>query len=100
ISDSENFKDYIEKFSELEEKEREKILLQLKKLEVNLCCCNDLLLRFQSIPDITNGFKAFDKEKTINVILFFAEHLKPYKTKLNKLLFYSDFAFFRQYAQS
>ncbi len=100
ISDSENFKEYIEKFSELEEKEREKILLKLKKLEANLCCCDDPLLRFQSIPDITNGFKAFDKEKTKNVILFFAELLKPFKTKLNKLLFYSDFAFFRQYAQS
>ncbi|MFW6371072.1 MAG: type II toxin-antitoxin system antitoxin SocA domain-containing protein [Bacteroidota bacterium] len=100
ISDAENFKEYIEKYSELEGKEREKILLRLKKLETDSCCCDDSLLRFESLPDITNGFKAFDKEKTKNVILFFAEHLKPFKTKLNKLLFYSDFAFFRQYAQS
>ena len=100
ISDAENFKEYIEKYSELEGKEREKILLRLKKLETDSCFCDDSLLRFESLPDITNGFKAFDKEKTKSVILFFAEHLKPFKTKLNKLLFYSDFAFFRQYAQS
>lgn len=100
ISDAENFREYIEKFSELEGKEREKVLLQLKKLETDSCCCDDPLLRFESLPDITNGFKSFDKEKTKNVILFFAEYLKPFKTKLNKLLFYSDFAFFRQYTQS
>jgi uncharacterized phage-associated protein len=100
ISEPENFKDYIEKYSELGEKDREKILKQLKKLETDLCCCDDPLLRFQSLPDITNGFKAFDRKKTKNVILYFAEHLEPFKTKLNKLLFYSDFACFRQYAQS
>lgn len=100
ISEPEYFKDYIEKYSELGEKDREKILKQLKKLETELSCCDDPLLRFQSIPDINNGFKAFDREKTTNVILYFAEHLEPFKTKLNKLLFYSDFAHFRQHAQS
>ena len=100
ISEPENFKDYIEKYSELGEKDREKILKHLKKLETDLSCCDDPLLRFQSQPDITNGFKAFDREKTTNVILYFAEHLEPFKTKLNKLLFYSDFAHFRQSAQS
>ncbi|MBW6535520.1 MAG: DUF4065 domain-containing protein [Mariniphaga sp.] len=100
ISEPEYFKDYIEKYCELGEKDREKIVKQLKKLETELSCCDDPLFRFQSQPDITNGFKAFDREKTKNVILYFAELLKPFKTKLNKLLFYSDFAHFRQNAQS
>jgi len=100
ISEPESFKDYIEKYCELGEKDREKILKQIEKLETVLCCCDDPLFRFQYQPDITTGFKAFDREKTKNVILYFAEHLEPFKTKLNKLLFYSDFAHFRQHAQS
>jgi uncharacterized phage-associated protein len=29
-------------------------------------------------------------------VVFFAEQLKPYKTKMNKLLFYADFLMFRE----
>lgn len=99
ISEPEYFEDYIQKYSEIDEKNREKILKQLNKLESHSNYFNNPLIRFQSQPDITNGFKAFDKEKTKHVILYFAEHLKPFKTKMNKLLFYSDFSCFRQSAQ-
>ena len=100
ISDPENFKEYIEKFSEVEDKDREKILHQISLITKGDCFCYDPLMRFNSQPDITTGFKAFDIEKTKNVIMFFAQHLRPFKTKLNKLLFYTDFIHFRKHSQS
>ncbi len=99
ISTPENFREYIEKFSEVEAKEREKILKQVQKLELDNIDCLEPLLRFEYLPDITTGFKSFNKEIVKSVILFYAEQLKPFKTKLNKLLFYTDFVHFRKYSK-
>jgi len=100
ISKPESFEEYILKYSELEEKEREKILKHIQKRRTDSCLCSDLLCRFNNQPDITTGFKAFDRVKTEQVITYFAERLQPFKTKLNKLLFYADFSHFRNTAQS
>ncbi len=46
-----------------------------------------------------NAFTGYVKpqfEKVANYVLFFAEKLQPLKTKLNKLLFYSDFLNYKQ----
>lgn len=46
-----------------------------------------------------NAFTGYIKpnfDKVANYVLFFAEKLQPLKTKLNKLLFYSDFLNFKQ----
>lgn len=51
-------------------------------------------------PNIRNGFKVVDMDKVANMILYFAQHLKPYKTMLNKLLFYADFYHFKNSAFS
>ncbi|MCX6237110.1 MAG: DUF4065 domain-containing protein [Bacteroidia bacterium] len=100
ISKPEGFEKYIKEYSGLEEKECDKILKPVLKLRTDSCFCNDPLYRFYFQPDITTGFKAFNREKTKNVILYFAERQSPYKTKMNKLLFYSDFVHFRNTAQS
>ncbi len=100
ISKPEAFEEYIEKYSELNEAERAKVLKHVQGLKSETCYCFDQLSRFQCQPDIETGFKAFEREKTKHLILYFAECLQPYKTKLNKLLFYSDFDHFRGFAQS
>ena len=46
-------------------------------------------------PGEYNGYKNINHHKLYNIILFFAENLKPWKTKLTKLLFYSDFLYFK-----
>ncbi len=46
------------------------------------------------------GFRVPDLNKLSEMIVFFAEKLQPWKTKLNKLLFYSDFSFFKKTAFS
>lgn len=92
ISKPESFEEYILKYSGLEEKESGKILKPVQKLITDSCYCADPLYRFNNQPDITTGFKTFDRIKTEQVISFFAQCLQPFKTKLNKLLFYKDFA--------
>ncbi|MEQ9287686.1 MAG: DUF4065 domain-containing protein [Cyclobacteriaceae bacterium] len=46
--------------------------------------------------DEFTGFKAPDYEKFTEMIVFFAQEVPCYKTKMNKLLFYADFLLFRQ----
>lgn len=47
-------------------------------------------------PNSLTGYKVPDLEKLVQMILFFSRELQPFKTKMNKLLFYSDFLHFRQ----
>ena len=100
ISKPESFEEYLKNYSGLEEKDCDKILKTVQKLKTDSCLSNDPLYRFYKQTDITTGFKAFNREKTKKVILFFAERQSPYKTKMNKLLFYADFVHFRNNAQS
>ncbi|MEI7525910.1 MAG: type II toxin-antitoxin system antitoxin SocA domain-containing protein [Mariniphaga sp.] len=100
ISKPEAFEEYILKYSELDEAERSKVLKHIQALKIDSSYGFDQLSRFQCQPDIETGFKAFDRVKTTQVILYFAECTQPYKTKLNKLLFYSDFDHFKSNAQS
>lgn len=51
-------------------------------------------------PNSFTGYKTPRLEKFTEMIIFFAEQLKPYKTKLNKLLFYSDFYMYKKSAFS
>lgn len=48
-------------------------------------------------PDQTTGFKVPDLNKLAEMVIYFAEKLEPWKTKLNKLLFYADFLNYKQY---
>ncbi len=51
--------------------------------------------------DITTGYRCFDIKRFENVVLFFCKSIPPItKTKLNKLLWYSDFLTFQKTRQS
>ena len=58
----------------------------------------DLLENLYSYsPNVYSGFKKFDVEKFMAVVLFFALNQSGlYKTKLMKLLWYSDMFFFKE----
>ena len=47
------------------------------------------------VPDQFTGYRLPDLEKISQMILFFSERTQTWKTKLNKLLFYSDFLAFK-----
>lgn len=47
-------------------------------------------------PSIYNGYRVADLDKITNIVLFFSERLRPFTTKMNKLLFYADFFHFKK----
>lgn len=47
-------------------------------------------------PTEYNGFRKPDLERVMQMILFFAQKLNPWETGMNKLMFYSDFSFFKR----
>lgn len=51
-------------------------------------------------PDVERGFRKPSLKLFAAMIAFFAIHLNPFKTQMNKLLFYSDFLHFRKYGRS
>lgn len=84
----------------LDKKQKDKLLETVDKLELD----NEfrvgrqfLNLFFSRIPCEENGFKGFDYEKLCAMVLFFAHKNKELlKTKLMKLLNYSDMIFYKE----
>lgn len=48
------------------------------------------------LADICSGYKNPNLEKFTEMVVFFSEKVEPFKTKMNKLLFYADFSMFSQ----
>ena len=48
------------------------------------------------IANIYTGYRKPDFEKFTEMVIYFAEKTTPFKTKINKLLFYADFLMFKQ----
>jgi uncharacterized phage-associated protein len=57
---------------------------------------NKLMALGQTERGIYTGFVAPNLKKTRQMVVFFAQQCSPFVTKMNKLLFYSDFLHFRQ----
>lgn len=53
-----------------------------------------------TLPDHTTGYRKPNLARLTEMIVYFTEVLKPYKTKLNKLLFYADFRHFQLHGYS
>lgn len=47
-------------------------------------------------PSEFNGYRVPHLERIQNVVLYFASKTKPFKTKMNKLLFYADFYHYKK----
>lgn len=48
------------------------------------------------VADIYSGYRKPDFEKFTEMVVYFSEKTAPFKTKMNKLLFYADFLMFKQ----
>lgn len=48
------------------------------------------------LADIYTGYRNPSFEKFTEMVIYFSERTQPFKTKLNKLLFYADFLMFKQ----
>lgn len=84
----------------LDEKQKTKLFCAVEKLEQdreNHAGCKILDSFFSGIPCEENGFMAFDYDKFCAMVLFFAHRCdKLLKTKLMKLLNYSDMIFYKE----
>jgi transcriptional regulator with XRE-family HTH domain len=47
-------------------------------------------------PGINTGYKTPSLQKLIEMVIYFTETVRPWKTKMNKLLFYADFLHFKK----
>lgn len=105
-SDPSKFKALVEissSFDTLEEKENllQKIesLIQEKRENIFAFGFYDYLLG-RDLPDNLSGYLTPTFEKLTEMVIFFASSMSPYVTKLNKLLFYSDFLNYKYHAVS
>ncbi len=57
---------------------------------------SETLMLGEKRPGIFNGYKVPRIEKINHMVLYFSDKAKPFKTKLNKLLFYADFLHFKR----
>lgn len=48
------------------------------------------------LADIYSGYRNPSIEKFTEMVVYFSDKLSPFKTKMNKLLFYADFLMFKQ----
>ncbi len=80
---------------------RDRLMEELRKEEAQSLSlervCEENLSWYEA--DEFSGFKKIDLSKLFNVILYFCRN-GVLKTKINKLLFYADFAHFKEYAVS
>ncbi len=95
----ENLIDSINEHSDIFPDEEKRLLLDKIKESIGSeseliesCVMRNL---FNSGPDEFNGYKQFDNEKFTNLVLYFCKE-GVVKTKLNKLLFYTDFKYFKE----
>ncbi len=99
--DAFEFRKLVELCDALDEKSKEELLFRIDHI-----IQTQKELRFQSelekyftgdqYPNANTGFRSPDMRKFAEMIVYFAEKVRPWKTKLNKLLFYTDFNMFRE----
>jgi putative zinc finger/helix-turn-helix YgiT family protein len=100
-ADPKKFIDMVELCSSLDEKTKAKHIQKANQLveekQRNLFRTSFQDYLFGShLADIYSGYRNPDLAKFTEMVVFFAEQLSPYKTKMNKLLFYADFMMFRK----
>lgn len=99
--DPKRFIDMVELCGTLDEKAKTK-LIQKAQLLAEEKKRNIFNLNFKEyllgnhLADIYSGYRNPNFEKFTEMVVYFSDKLSPFKTKMNKLLFYADFLMFKQ----
>ena len=100
-ADPKEFKRLIERSDSFQGKALDKILQsidylirQQKQNRFNIQLINYLI--GLKDPSSITGYKVPNFEKFSEMVVFFTEKMEPWKTKLNKLLFYADFSMYAE----
>ncbi len=101
LDDPKKFIDMVELCSTLDEKAKTKfiqkaqLLADEKKRNIFNLNFKEYLLG-NHLADIYSGYRNPNFEKFTEMVVYFSDKLSPFKTKMNKLLFYADFLMFKQ----
>ena len=101
LDDPNKFIDMVELCSTLDEKAKTKfiqkaqLLADEKKQNIFNLNFKEYLLG-NHLADIYSGYRNPNFEKFTEMVVYFSDKLSPFKTKMNKLLFYADFLMFKQ----
>lgn len=101
INDPKKFIELVELCDEIDSVQKTKFIKRaqqvLKEQRQNSFSANlkDYLLG-NHLADVYSGYRNPNFEKFSEMVVYFSEQLEPYKTKMNKLLFYADFLMFKQ----
>lgn len=103
--DPRNFKDLVELSDLLSERDKAELTKKADRIlavekERKLKTYFEEYLLNGLLPDVYTGFKKSNFEKLTEMVVFFTQELSPWKTAMNKLLFYSDFGFFKNACRS
>lgn len=97
-----SFKDIVlENIKDDSDKLLNELLIKIEKqlAETNKLSLVKMLFPYGIIPSSSTGFALPDFTKFANMVIYFLD-VAPYKTKLNKLLFYADFSHFKYFGRS
>lgn len=95
------FIEMVERCATLDDKAKKKYI-QKAQLMAEEKKRNILNLNFKEyllgnpLADIYSGYRNPSFEKFTEMVVYFSEQIAPFKTKMNKLLFYADFLMFKQ----
>ncbi len=101
VDDPKKFINMVELCGTLDEKiktkyiEKAQVLVEEKKRNIFDLNLKEYLLG-NHLADIYSGYRNPNFEKFTEMVVYFSDKLSPFKTKMNKLLFYSDFLMFKQ----
>lgn len=101
IDDPSKFLDMLVLCDELDEKTKGKLsnraqeIIEERAREQRTFDLKEYLLG-NHLADEYTGYRNPNFAKFTEMVVFFSEHLQPFKTKMNKLLFYADFLMFKQ----
>ena len=101
IDDPRKFIDMVELCGTLDEKlkakhiQKAQLLVEERKRNISNLNFKEYLLG-NHLADIYSGYRNPNFEKFTEMVVYFSGKLEPFKTKMNKLLFYADFLMFKQ----
>ncbi len=101
INDPEYFIDMVKLCATIEDKNKAKYIQKAQSLleerKRNVFNLNfKAYLLGDPLADIYSGYRKPNFEKFTEMVVYFSEKIQPFKTKMNKLLFYADFLMFKQ----
>src|SRR5690554_3373071 len=101
INSSGTLKGLIKSNNDISETQREKFLKNITKVEKQQELNErkqsliDYVFDFNFLPDNFSGYKKPNFDKLVEMAVFFTEKMTPTSTKMNKLLFYADFLYYK-----